>query len=324
MRRVAAVTLLLLGVAVAATTSRAQISPPVTVTVVNGQCFLPPYNTLTPCPTSPTPTPAPITPTKTLDLGGPVPGPNGTTSYSVTVTSRFLCFSVQEPVILYTIGSPGAAALTPLTAASVTVSNGSVSIMVDPGTGTATLLLEVFNKAVGPEGLVLKAVWPQEGIERLVTVIAPRPTATPTLLPGQLPPAATPTPTPSPTPSATPTPTASGATSGAATPTPTATPTTVFTVRVCVDPNPVPRGGSATVTGLTAPGAICAASVGYNDNTVPSSTAFPGGNVTAGSDGVVQFPLTVESSVTATGGTASINCLLNGVIETGKTTFTIT
>src|SRR5207302_1107540 len=45
-------------------------------------------------------------------------------------------------------------------------------VIVDPNTGTATFSLEVLNTAIGTQGLVVKAVFPFERIERFATVIS--------------------------------------------------------------------------------------------------------------------------------------------------------
>jgi len=255
MRRIA-VLMLLVGIAIlpAATRSTAAPAAPTTptITTVNGYCFASPYNTFVPCPV--TPTVRPLIPiNKSIQVSGGIAMPAGTTQYNVTITSRHACFSLAEPIDVYALGHPGSAVLSPISppppAASTTGSTASTT--VDSATGLATLLLEVLDKAVGPEGVTLKAVWTREQIERFAQVIAAAaPTATPTPL------------TPVPTSTATVTPV--GTPTATIVPTPTPGP---FTVSGCVDPNVVSGlslgGDFATLYGQTLPGAVCTAAVEY-------------------------------------------------------------
>ncbi len=272
-----------------------------------GYCLVGPANTLTPCPVTPTPTRTPITPNKTLSISGAAPGPAGTTSYNVSVTSQFACFALNEPVSLYTLGNPNAAALTPLYPTFVPSQGHAATIQVQtnpnlPNAGTAQLLLEVFPAVVGPEGLDLKAVWSQEGIEQVINVVPPAATATP--LPGS------------------PTPTATAAPTAPPTATATSTPNTQpLTVRACTDPQVVSGstlgGGSYTLYGQTTPGAVCYPSA--TDSTVVNANDLTG--QTALSDGLVVFPLTENSP--SDYGTATVTCSLNGQTATGSTYFFI-
>jgi hypothetical protein len=289
----------------AGTASHAQTSLP-TPSTITGYCFVGPANTFAPCPASPTATAAPILPEKNVSVSGPTQQPAGTTMYNVTVTSRFLCFAVNEPIYLYTIGNQGISALTEQFPVFQPFLGYPVTVLPDQTTGTATLSLEVFNAEVGPAGLDLKAVWPVEQIERVVNVIAPAPpTPTATPLPGA---PATATPTTTSVPGTPP-----------ATPTATATPAPAFFVRSCVTPNPMIGAVTATLYGLTLPGAVCTSSVTYNDNTVPAN--FTDGAQVAGSDGLVSWTFT--ENTTATGGTAKVTCSLNGQTQTSTTAFTV-
>lgn len=170
------------------------------MTTVNGFCFQSPDNRLVPCNTSPTPTTALILPNKTVSVSNPVSAPLDTTTYLVTITSSVACFASDEPVLVYPMGGGnGAAVLSPLRPAGAAgPSPQSVAIHVDPATTTATLSLEVLNRAVGTGGLVVKAVWPAESVERLVRVINPAtPAAVPSVPPGRPPTRRFPLPRPS-------------------------------------------------------------------------------------------------------------------------------
>lgn len=111
---------------------------------------------------------------KSLTVSAGSAGPANTTSYTVTVTALDVCGNplFAEPVILYALGNAGAGVLTPVNVGSVIATSGnSTTVTVRSDTGTATLTLEVLNTAVGTSGLVVKAVWPIEHIERFATVI---------------------------------------------------------------------------------------------------------------------------------------------------------
>lgn len=317
MRRITAIVVLLLfvclptvGRSIAAPTSDTTPTATPTVTTFNGYCFTSPFTQLVSCPVSPTPTRVPIVPNKQLTLSGAMSAPAGTTQYQVQITSQLACFALNEPVFVSTLGNPNAAAITPLFPTYMPSPGSHVTLNVEqnenqPGAGTARALLEVFNAVVGPEGLDLKAVWAQEGIERVVNVVPPAPpTPTPTPLPGQ----PTPTNTPVTTPGATPT----------ATVTPTPIPS-AFTVQACVQPrvlNGHSLGGqSYTLYGHTTPGAVCIPYATDSSVLTPSDII---GQV-AGPDGLVVFPLFENSS--GDYGTASVTCTLNGQTQTGLTYF---
>jgi hypothetical protein len=112
---------------------------------------------------------------KSLVVSAGTPGPAGTTSYTVTITAKDICGTpLLEPIQISALGSAGAIVLSPLAGMVGTIlatSGTSAVVQVSPVTGTATLTLEVLNTAIGTSGLVLKAVFPFEAIERFVTVI---------------------------------------------------------------------------------------------------------------------------------------------------------
>jgi hypothetical protein len=122
---------------------------------------------------------------KSVVVGPAIAGPAGTSTYNVTITARDICGNalVGEPIQVYTFGNPGAVVLAPIGAGATSTSSTAATVTVAPDTGTATLSLEVLGQAVGNNGVVVKVVFPFEGIERFVTVIAPTtPTTTVTQL----------------------------------------------------------------------------------------------------------------------------------------------
>jgi hypothetical protein len=105
-------------------------------------------------------------------------GPAGTTTYTVTITGVDICGFpiVGEPVQVYALTSnAGSVVLAPTSLPAIPFSTSAATVFLGP-TGTATLSLEVLNTALGTGGLVIKAVFPVERLERFFTVI-----------PGQLP-----------------------------------------------------------------------------------------------------------------------------------------
>jgi hypothetical protein len=111
---------------------------------------------------------------KSLTVSAGTPGPAGTTSYVVTITAKDVCGNALfgEPVQVYALGNAGAAVLAPVSAGVVLSANTTSAVLtVDPNTGQAVLSLEVLNTAIGTQGLVVKAVFPFERVERFVTVI---------------------------------------------------------------------------------------------------------------------------------------------------------
>jgi hypothetical protein len=112
---------------------------------------------------------------KTLTVSAGTPGPAGTTSYTVTITAMDVCGNpiTGEPVSVYALGNAGAAVLAPVSYGAVLDTSSTAStVVVDPTTGIATFSLEVLNTAIGTQGLVIKAVWGFERIERFATVIS--------------------------------------------------------------------------------------------------------------------------------------------------------
>jgi hypothetical protein len=320
MRRILIATVILgMLIALGVQSSRAQDSPPV---LGPTPTFVPPANDYcpdasgtgyVPCPTT-VPSGGVPPPNKRLDVSAPVAGPNGTTQYTVSVTTQFACFALSEPTNLYALTTAGAAAFTELAPTPGNPSGQNVSVLVDqnpnsPTYGTALLSLEVNNGAIGNNGLAVKAIWPDEQVERFVDLVPPAtPTATATPYPGQ----PTPTSTPTPEPTSTPTPTAAAG----------STPSSLA-VRACVQPsimNGQTLGGAfPTLYGLTSPGATCTAAVLYLDGTSPDK--FDGSAQIADSNGGVSYPW-AESS-TSGGGIARISCRLGSLSAAGCTGFLI-
>lgn len=111
---------------------------------------------------------------KTLTVSPGTPGPAGTTSYTVTITALDVCGNpiTGEPVQVYVLGNAGAAVLAPVSAGAIlSTSTTSAEVLVTKN-GTATFSLEVLNSALGNQGLVVKAVFPFEKIERFATVVS--------------------------------------------------------------------------------------------------------------------------------------------------------
>lgn len=127
---------------------------------------------------------------KTLTVSAGSPGPAGTTSYLVTITATDVCGNpiTGEPIQVYALGNAGAVVLAPVSVGAVLQANANSAVVtVRSDTGTATLSLEVLNTAIGTQGLVIKAVFPFEAIERFATVISgttPGQTATVVYAPG--------------------------------------------------------------------------------------------------------------------------------------------
>jgi hypothetical protein len=174
-------------------------------------------------------------------------------------------------------------------AAQYATGNLPQRFVLTPGPdGTANLSLEVFNAAVGPNGLGVKAVWPEEGIEHAVVVV-PGSVANSTVA------------TLAPIPTATPAPTATG--------TPVPGP---FPLRVCVLPNPVTAGQTATIYVQTVSGAVCSATLRYSGGAFEPNLTTAVGQV-AGPDGFAVFPFTVSGGTSPA--TATAYCTYQGVTE---------
>lgn len=114
---------------------------------------------------------------KTVTLSPAIAGPAGTQSYVVTISATDICGApiVGEPVLVYAVGNAGAVVLAP-TSAGAALGTTNATVVTDDN-GLATLSLEVLTAALGTNGLVIKAVFPGEGIERFATVVAPTPTS---------------------------------------------------------------------------------------------------------------------------------------------------
>ncbi len=112
---------------------------------------------------------------KTLTVSStPIAGPSGTSSYTVTIQGFDICGNaiVGEPVEVYALtGAAGAVVLAPTGTGGSSNGTGAATVYLN-SSGTATLSLEVLNQALGTSGLVVKAVFPLEEVERFVTVIA--------------------------------------------------------------------------------------------------------------------------------------------------------
>ena len=100
------------------------------------------------------------------------PGPSGTTTYTVTITILDICGQpvVGEPVQVFALGNAGAVVLAPVGSGATATSTNAATVNTNAN-GIATLSLEVLGTAIGNQGLVIKAVFPLENVERFVTVI---------------------------------------------------------------------------------------------------------------------------------------------------------
>lgn len=264
---------------------------------------------IVPCP-SPTVALSSVSPMKDLTVSGPTPGPAGTTSYLINVTSHIACFALTEPTDVYALANSGVAALSPLYPPQAVTEPQHVRVFVAQSSdvipeGTARLLLEVVNRFVDGGGLAVKAVWPQEQVEKIVSLIVPA-TATPTatLYPAQSTPTSLPTAEPTATGTLTPTPTA------------TAIPQPFF-VHACVQPSFLAGhalgGQSATLYGHTVPGAFCIPDVTYSNGDSPSDDAYLSELATgavANQYGIVEFPF-FEDTV-ADSGVGTVSCASPG------------
>ncbi|HZU14065.1 MAG TPA: hypothetical protein VFB58_14590 [Chloroflexota bacterium] len=110
---------------------------------------------------------------KSVSVSTGTAGPAGTTSYTVTITATDVCGNalVGEPIYVYALGPSGGVVLSPTGASDIANSSSSATVFVNPATGTSVLSLEVLGTAIGTSGLVIKVVFPAEGIERFATVI---------------------------------------------------------------------------------------------------------------------------------------------------------
>jgi hypothetical protein len=264
-------------------------------------CFDPATYVQAACTPTPAATAVAIPITKTLNVSAALPTGPGISNYYVTLQSSMACFPLNEPIDVYTFGNTGEAALSPATPGTFPVQNPDQYRVTPDQFGTAVLSLEVFTAGVGPDGLTVKAIWPQEGVEQIAPVIpgaTPGPTDTGTPEPATATPVMSPSPTPTPGP----------------TETATAVPTTTrpFFLRTCVSPNPTGTSTQATVYVETLPGATCTASVTFSNGTTAADLADVA--QTVGSPGTAGFTFTVDQ--TATSGTAAVTCAYDG--ESGK------
>jgi hypothetical protein len=100
------------------------------------------------------------------------PAGTGITNYTVTITASDVCGNplVGEPVQVFALGNAGAVVLAPL-GTGTSLGTGTANVVIGAN-GTATLSLEVLQSAIGNQGLVIKAVFPMEKVERIVVVVS--------------------------------------------------------------------------------------------------------------------------------------------------------
>ena len=105
-----------------------------------------------------------VTPGPTAPVG------TGITNYNVTITALDICGNplVGEPVQVFALGNAGAVVLAPL-GTGTSLGTGVANVVIGSA-GTATLSLEVLQSAIGNQGLVIKAVFPMEKVERIFVV----------------------------------------------------------------------------------------------------------------------------------------------------------
>lgn len=104
--------------------------------------------------------------------GPAAPAGTGITDYTVTITALDICGNplVGEPVQVFALGNAGAVVLAPL-GTGTSLGTGTANVVIGSA-GTATLSLEVLQSAIGNQGLVIKAVFPMEKVERIVVVVS--------------------------------------------------------------------------------------------------------------------------------------------------------
>jgi hypothetical protein len=277
------------------------------ITTIKGSCFALPDYIPTPCPATPLPVAPGVNVEKTMSVSGGLTEPLGFTEFLIHIVSRAACFSLNEPINVFTFGNPGAAALRPATPGTIAISNPNAFTATFDQSGDAYLSLEVRRSDLGPGGLLVKAVWPLEGVEQIATIYEPSPaTATPQ---GTPPPAASPTPASTPTN----TPVAGTAVAMSVAAQPTSQP---FSVSVCETPNPVPIGGAGTVYVRTTPGATCTPSILFsNGDTVPDLGPF-----IVGTTGIASIPFTAAD---ADLGLATVSCTLGSQTDSDRVFFNI-
>jgi len=108
---------------------------------------------------------------KTLTVSAGSAAPAGTTTYIVTISGLDVCGQPLsgEPVNVFAIGNAGAVVLAPLGSGTPNGSNAA-TVTLDAN-GNAVLSLEVLATALGNNGLIVKAVFPTEAVERFATVV---------------------------------------------------------------------------------------------------------------------------------------------------------
>lgn len=241
----------------------------------------------TPCPTATPNVLTALSPVKVMSVSAPIAGPYGVDNYPINVISQIGCFSLTEPILVSALGNHGEAVFRQVSP-PVVGGNPYEAVVQVSSTGTAALSMEVWSSQVGPAGLVVKAVWPEEGVEQLQTVIPPTaPTGTAVV--------ATLAPTSVPA-------TSAGTPAATATPAPTVTSTPVpLTVSTCYS-----RATSA-IDIRSVPGASCTLAVTFNGGTAVVSNPGP---FIIPPTGVGEDPFVAPAG--ATSGAAVTTCTLNG------------
>lgn len=271
--------------------------------VYKGQCFLLPN--YAPCPTPLPATIQPIFPVKDMTVGAPISGPAGVNSYDVNVVSQIGCFSLSEPVIVTALGNHGQAVLRQVNP-EIIGGNPALVHVVPSDTGTALLSLEVWTSQVGPEGLTVKAIWPEENVERLQEVIPGQPVPTATGGPTDTPTPVPPTPAP---------PTSTPVIEGTPLPTATSTPSVPFSLQLCYRSNP------SEIDIRSLPGAICTLALSLNQGLL-QGTDYNSGPFSIPDTGVGSVPFT--PSTKSTQGAAAARCTYGGQTLVQSISFAVT
>lgn len=109
---------------------------------------------------------------KTLTVSPGTAAPAGTTTYTVTISATDVCGNplTGENVNVFAIGNAGAVVLAPLGTNGSPLGTNAANVAID-ASGKAVLALEVLSTALGNSGLIVKAVFPDEKVERFVTVV---------------------------------------------------------------------------------------------------------------------------------------------------------
>jgi hypothetical protein len=106
----------------------------------------------------------------TVTPASAAPAGTGISNYTVTITALDICGNplVGEPVQVFALGNAGAVVLAPL-GNGTALGTGTANVVIG-ASGTATLSLEVLQSAIGNQGLVIKAVFPLEAVERFYVI----------------------------------------------------------------------------------------------------------------------------------------------------------